>query len=56
MINEEKLREIRGDKLRTWNRNGFLPLVYAHLFSLDLIRIVFTRQVAQGKGPQLAAA
>ena len=56
MINEEKLREIRGDKLRTWNRNGFLPLVYAHLFSLDLIRAVFTRQVAQGKGPQLPVA
>lgn len=55
MINEEKLREIRGDKLRTWNKNGFLPLVYAHLFSLDLIRAVFTRQVAQGKGPQLPA-
>ena len=55
MINEEKLREIRGDKLRTWNRNGFLPLVYAHLFSLDLIRAVFSRQVAQGKGPQLPA-
>ena len=55
MINEEKLREVRGDKLRTWNRNGFLPLVYAHLFSLDLIRAVFSRQVAQGKGPQLPA-
>ena len=55
MINEEKLREIRGDKLRTWNKNGFLPLVYAHLFSLDLIRAVFSRQVAQGKGPQLPA-
>ena len=55
MINEEKLREIRGDKLRNWNKNGFLPLVYAHLFSLDLIRAVFSRQVAQGKGPQLPA-
>ncbi len=55
MINEEKLREVRGDKLRTWNRNGFLALVYAHLFSLDLIRAVFSRQAAQGKGPQLPA-
>ena len=56
MVNEEKLREVRGDKLRTWNRNGFLALVYAHLFSLDLIRVVFTRQVAQGKGPKLPNA
>ena len=53
MVNEEKLREVRGDQLRTWNRNGFLSLVYAHLFSLDQMRIVFGRQVAQGKGPQL---
>lgn len=52
MVNEEKLREVRGDKLRTWNKNGFLALVYAHLFSLDLIRAVFGRQVAQGKGPK----
>lgn len=53
MVNEEKLRDARGDQLRTWNRNGFLSLVYAHLFSLDQMRIVFGRQVAQGKGPQL---
>ena len=50
-VNEDKLREIRGDKLRAWNKNGFLALVYAHLFSLDLIRTIFGRQVAQGKGP-----
>lgn len=55
MVNEEKLRDVRGDKLRAWNRNGFLALVYAHLFSLDLIRAVFSRQVAQGKGPKLPA-
>jgi hypothetical protein len=51
MINQEKLLELRGDQLRTWNQNGILPLIYAHLFSLDLMRIVFGMQVAQGKGP-----
>lgn len=56
MVNEEKLREVRGDILRQWNQNGLLPLIYAHLFSLDLVREVFGRQVAQGKGPQTAPA
>lgn len=51
MINQEKLREVRGDVLRTWNQNGMLGLIFAHLFSLDLIREVFGRQVQQGKGP-----
>jgi hypothetical protein len=52
MINQEKLAEVRGDKLRTWNQNGLLPLIYAHLFSLDIMRIVFGKQVEQGKLPQ----
>lgn len=51
MVDENKLRELRGDVLRTWNQNGMLPLVFAHLLSLDLIRDVFSRQVEQGKGP-----
>ena len=51
MVNQEKLREMRGDKLRTWNQNGLLPLIYAHLFSLDLMRMIFAMQVDQGKGP-----
>ena len=51
MVNQEKLREIRGDLLRAWNQNGMLALIFAHLFSLDLLRDLFARQVAQGKGP-----
>ena len=51
MIDEEKLREMRGDELRKMNQNGMLPLLFAHLFSLAQIRDVFARQVAQGKGP-----
>ena len=56
MIDQEKLRDIRGDVLRSWNQNGLLPLVYAHLFSLELIREIFGRQVQQGKGPVPAPA
>ena len=51
MINQDKLRDLRGDQLRTWNQNGLLPLIHAHLFSLDLMRNIFGRQQAQGKVP-----
>jgi hypothetical protein len=51
MVDEAKLRELRGDQLRKMNQSGFLPLVYAHLFSLSLMREVFARQVQQGKVP-----
>ncbi|MET1754611.1 SapC family protein [Novosphingobium sp. RD2P27] len=53
MVDENKLREVRGDILRTWNQSGLLALIYAHLFSLDLVRDIFGRQIAQGKGPAL---
>ena len=51
MVDEEKLRELRGDELRKMNQSGMLPLIYAHLFSLPQIREVFSRQVMQGQGP-----
>ena len=51
MIDEEKLRDLRGDELRKMNQNGMLPAIYAHLYSLAQIREVFARQVQQGKGP-----
>ena len=51
MINQEKLRELRGDVLRSWNQNGMLALVFAHLMSLELMREIFGRQVQAGLGP-----
>lgn len=51
MVDEEKLRELRGDELRKMHQNGLLPLIYAHLFSMTQIRELFARQVEQGKGP-----
>lgn len=51
MVDEAKLRELPGDKLAEWNRNGLLPLVYLHLVSLQLARDLFARQVSAGKGP-----
>lgn len=51
MVNQDKFRELRGDVLRTWNQNGMLPLVVAHMLSLDQMRVIFARQTGQGKGP-----
>ena len=52
MVDEKKLAEMRGDQLRKIAQNGMLPLIYAHLFSLSLMRDIFGRQMAQGKVPQ----
>lgn len=49
MVAEEKLRDLRGDVLRKMNQSGLLPMIYAHLFSLSLIRDLFARQMAAGK-------
>jgi hypothetical protein len=54
MVSEDKLRELRGDVARKMIQSGLLPLVYAHLFSLSLIRDIFARQMAQGKVPMQA--
>ncbi|MCL6729444.1 SapC family protein [Sphingomonas hankyongi] len=54
MVDEEKLRDLRGDELRRLNQSGILPLIYAHLFSLSQTREVFGKQLKQGKAPQPA--
>ncbi|HEX4739238.1 MAG TPA: SapC family protein [Allosphingosinicella sp.] len=54
MVNEEKLRDLRGDELRKMNQNGMLALIFAHLFSMQLMREIFAKQVDQGKGPAVA--
>lgn len=37
MVDEAKLRDLRGDVLRKMMQNGMLPLIFAHLFSLQLM-------------------
>ncbi len=51
MVNEEKLRELRGDQLRKINQNGMLAMIHAHLFSLQGMRELFSRQQQYGLGP-----
>jgi SapC len=52
MVSEEKLRELRGDQLRKWSQSGLLGLIYAHMFSLGLMREIFAKQMQLGKMPQ----
>lgn len=53
MVDENKLRELRGDVLRKMMQNGILALIFAHLFSLQLMREIFAEQVRSGKVPEL---
>ncbi|WP_340313175.1 SapC family protein [Rhizorhabdus argentea] len=52
IVSEEKLKELRGDVLRKMLQSGLLPLIHAHLFSLSLIRDVFSMQMQQGRMPE----
>ena len=52
MVDEEKVRDLRGDELRKMNQSGVLALIFAHLFSLSQMRDVFARQLQQNKAPQ----
>ncbi|MBO9621165.1 MAG: SapC family protein [Sphingomonas sp.] len=52
MVDENKLNELRGDQLRKIVQNGMLPLIYAHLFSLSMMRDIFGRQMRMGKMPE----
>ena len=49
MVDENKLRELPAATLEELSKNGILMLIYAHLFSLNLMRTIFERQLAQGK-------
>ena len=56
MVDEEKFRNLPGDKLRKMNQNGMLVIIMAHLLSLALVRDIFGRHIGQGNGPALAKA
>jgi hypothetical protein len=52
MVQEERLRELPAAEIERMNKNGMLPLIFAHLFSMQLMREIFAKQVEQGKGPK----
>jgi hypothetical protein len=56
MVDENKLRELSAETLETLNKNGMLLLIHAHLFSLNLMRVIFSRQSQLGKVPEPNAA
>jgi hypothetical protein len=52
MVQEERLRELPTAEVERMSKNGMLPLIFAHLFSMQLMREIFAKQVEQGKGPK----
>ena len=56
MVDENKLRELPAEVAEALNKNGMLMLLHAHLFSLNLMRVIFARQSQQGKIPTPEAA
>jgi hypothetical protein len=52
MVDETKLRDLRGDQLRKMMQSGLLPLIHAHLFSLQHMPALFQRQFEAGKVQQ----
>ena len=51
IVDEAKLKDLRGDQLRKMMQNGMLPILHAHLFSLTHVPVLFNRQVQMGVGP-----
>lgn len=51
MVDENKLRELPAATLEELNKGGALLLIHAHLFSLNLMRVIFGRQLQQGRVP-----
>ncbi len=51
IVSEDALKNLRGDVARKWLQNGLMPLVYAHLFSLQRMADIFGKQGLQGKLP-----
>lgn len=56
MVDEEKLRNLSDEDSAKLHKNGMLALIHAHLFSVQLIRDLFAKQLIQGKGPQVPQA
>ena len=56
MVDQKKLQELPADKVEAWNKSGLMMLVHAHIFSLELMRVIFARQVQQGTAPKANAA
>ena len=56
MVDEEKLRALDAEVVKEWTNNGILAILFAHLFSMDQMRVIFARQIDQGKMPAQAPA
>jgi hypothetical protein len=51
IISEDAVKNLRGDVARKWLQNGLMPVVYAHLFSLQRMADIFGKQAQRGMLP-----
>lgn len=51
VVDEEKFKAVPGETLAAWRDSAALALVYAHLFSLPLIKAVGDREIARPLPP-----
>lgn len=56
MVNQEKLQALSDEKIAEFTKSGLMMLIHAHMFSLDNMRMIFSRQVQQGWKPAPLAA
>ena len=50
LVSEEKLNSLSDEVFLEWRRKGWLPLVYAHLFSISNMAAICERRLRLGKG------
>jgi hypothetical protein len=55
-VNEPKIGELSGDKLKELVQNGVLPRVYAHLVSMSNFARLLARRAGQNSTPRKAGA
>ena len=53
MVDQDKLRDLDAETAKLWTGNGIMALIFAHLFSMDMMRIIFGRQVGKGLMPEM---
>lgn len=52
MVDQDKLKDLDAETAKLWTGNGIMALIFAHLFSMDMMRIIFGRQVGKGMMPE----
>ena len=52
MIDQDKFRDLDDKIVLEWHKNGLLSIIHSHIYSLELMRVLFGKQVKQGTAPE----